>query len=116
MSTKRGERVLGPYEQHNGWRVIEIDGQGKRKSSLFETEQKAQRFIDIVTAARTPFWRSARDGRRMRGDVGHGDEDEDEVATTGRKLARERGDGRGVQLGPRIFGRDAAVVLVATRA
>lgn len=50
MSAKRGERVLGPYEQHNGWRVIEIDAQGKRTSSLFESEAKATRYIEILQA------------------------------------------------------------------
>lgn len=50
MSTKRGERLLGPYEQHNGWRVIEVDAQGGRTSSLHETEAKAERYIELLAA------------------------------------------------------------------
>jgi integrase len=48
MSAKRGERVLGPYEQSNGWRVVEIDAGGKRTSSVFETEQRAARYAEIL--------------------------------------------------------------------
>ena len=47
MSAKRGERVLGPYEQHNGWRVVEVDARRKRKSTLHETEAKALRYMDL---------------------------------------------------------------------
>lgn len=50
MRQRRGERLLGPYEQHNGWRVIEIDASGNRKSTLFDDEGKAQRYIEILTA------------------------------------------------------------------
>lgn len=35
------ERVLGPYKQHNGWRVIVIDDNGKRKSTVCKTEKAA---------------------------------------------------------------------------
>jgi integrase len=51
MSAKRGERFLGPYEQHNGWRVVEIDAAGERTSSLFDSEQRAERYIELMKAA-----------------------------------------------------------------
>lgn len=43
---KRGERVLGPYEEHESdgrvrYRVIVIDERGKKSSSLFDTEKAA---------------------------------------------------------------------------
>jgi hypothetical protein len=47
---RRGERILGPYEQPNGWRVIEVDALGARKYTLFDSENKAQRYIEILTA------------------------------------------------------------------
>jgi Meiotically Up-regulated Gene 113 (MUG113) protein len=47
---KRGERILGPYEQHNGWRVVMIDANGKRSSVILETEAKATRFIELLCA------------------------------------------------------------------
>jgi len=50
MRQRRGERILGPYEQHNGWRVVEIDAHGKRESTLFATEEKAQRYKDLLLA------------------------------------------------------------------
>ncbi len=50
MSTKRGERILGPYEQPNGWRIIEIAADGERKYSLFETEAKATRYKELLLA------------------------------------------------------------------
>lgn len=50
MRARRGERVLGPYEQPNGWRVIEVDAKGERKYTLFPTEAKASRYIEILTA------------------------------------------------------------------
>jgi integrase len=45
---KRGERVLGPYEQHNGWRVVEIDAKGEREASLHKSEKAALIYIDEV--------------------------------------------------------------------
>lgn len=48
MRKKGGERVLGPYEQHNGWRIIEIDADGERKSSLFPTEDEAEFYKDSL--------------------------------------------------------------------
>jgi integrase len=50
MSSKRGERILGPYEQHNGWRVIVIRVDGSRESRILETEGKATRLVEILTA------------------------------------------------------------------
>lgn len=47
---KRGERILGPYEERGGWRVIEVYANGKRTRTLFESEQKAQRYIDLMRA------------------------------------------------------------------
>lgn len=41
---QRGERVLGPYEQHNGFRVVSIYEDGTRKSFLFKTKGGAERF------------------------------------------------------------------------
>jgi integrase len=48
---KRGERVLGPYEEHDDehgvrYRVIEIDAKGKRSSSVFETQKGADLYKD----------------------------------------------------------------------
>jgi integrase len=50
MSTKRGERILGPYHQRSGWLVVSIDAKGKRESSVFETEGRAQRYADMMRA------------------------------------------------------------------
>jgi integrase len=50
MSSKRGERILGPYEQHNGWRVVEIDANGSRSSTLLDTEAKAVRYAEVLRA------------------------------------------------------------------
>lgn len=50
MSVKRGERILGPYEQSNGWRVDEIDALGNRSSTLLATEAKALRYVEILRA------------------------------------------------------------------
>ena len=42
---RRGERTLGPYKQHNGWRVVRIDAQGNRASTIYETEVMARTTI-----------------------------------------------------------------------
>jgi integrase len=47
---KRGERVLGPYEQHNGWRVVEITAKGERSSSLFAREIEAAEYAAELRA------------------------------------------------------------------
>lgn len=47
---KRGERVLGPYEQHNGFRIIEIDAAGERHSSVFDTEAEAEKYKELLVA------------------------------------------------------------------
>jgi integrase len=47
---KRGERFLGPYEQPKGWRVIEVDAANNRTSSMFETEARARRYIEMMRA------------------------------------------------------------------
>lgn len=46
---KRGsERVLGPYKQHNGWRIIAIDDKGGRTSTLHPTERHAELAKEIL--------------------------------------------------------------------
>ncbi len=50
MSARRGIRILGPYEQHNGFRVVEVDANGKRESTLFATAAKAQRYKELIEA------------------------------------------------------------------
>ncbi len=50
MSMKRTERVLGPYPDRKGFRVIQVDSAGKRESVVFETEVKAERYIEILNA------------------------------------------------------------------
>jgi integrase len=47
---KRGERILGPYEQAKGWRVIKVYESGKRSSAMFETEREAQRYVEMMEA------------------------------------------------------------------
>ena len=49
--TRSGERILGPYKERDGWRVIQVDATGKRESVLFETEAKADRYIEILHAS-----------------------------------------------------------------
>lgn len=44
------ERVLGPYEQHNGWRVVRVLADGTRKSRVLPTEGAARRYIDVLLA------------------------------------------------------------------
>lgn len=44
------ERVLGPYEQHNGFRVVRIMDNGSRKSRVFATEKAALLYMDTVRA------------------------------------------------------------------
>lgn len=52
MSRKpSGERILGPYPNRNGFRVIQIDAAGQRSATVFETEAKAQRFIELLQAS-----------------------------------------------------------------
>jgi integrase len=48
MSAKRGERILGPYPDRDGFRVIHVDVAGKRDSVVFETEAKAERYIELL--------------------------------------------------------------------
>jgi integrase len=50
VTAKRGERFLGPYEQPKGWRVIEVDAAGGRSSSMFPTEAKARRYVEMMEA------------------------------------------------------------------
>ena len=47
---RKGERVLGPYVDRKGWRVISVDATGKRESVVFDTEAKAARYIEILRA------------------------------------------------------------------
>lgn len=51
MSLRRGERILGPYPDRNGFRVIQIDAAGNRDSEVFETEAKAERYIELLRAS-----------------------------------------------------------------
>lgn len=51
MSRKKGERILGPYGQPEGWRVIEVDANGKRSSSMFDSEAKAEKYIELMRAS-----------------------------------------------------------------
>lgn len=50
MRKKGGERVLGPYEQHNGWRVIVIAADGSRTSTLHASEKEGQLAREILEA------------------------------------------------------------------
>lgn len=47
---RRGERVLGPYEQHNGFRVIRIFADSERESTLFPNEAAAERYKALLLA------------------------------------------------------------------
>jgi integrase len=47
---KRGERVLGPYEQHNGFRIVEIDERGVRHSTVHPTEKAATIYKETLLA------------------------------------------------------------------
>jgi integrase len=47
---KRGVRILGPYKQHNGYRIIEIDAKGERDSTIHSTRAKAQRYKELIEA------------------------------------------------------------------
>jgi integrase len=51
VSLRRGERILGPYPDRDGFRVIQINAAGKRDSEVFETEAKANRYIEILKAS-----------------------------------------------------------------
>lgn len=46
---KQDARVLGPYEQHNGWRLVEIDHDGFRTSTIYPTEAEARRAKELLT-------------------------------------------------------------------
>lgn len=50
MAVKRGARVLGPYEQDKGWRVIVVDESGDRQTRMFENDIDATRFADAARA------------------------------------------------------------------
>jgi integrase len=50
VSAKGTERILGPYPDRAGWRVIQVDAAGKRESAVFDSEAKANRYIEIVRA------------------------------------------------------------------
>lgn len=45
---KEGERILGPYEEDGVWRVVYVDAAGKRESSKFDSEAKAERYIELL--------------------------------------------------------------------
>lgn len=50
MSKKRGERILGPYRHHAGWRVMVVHADGTSQSRIVDTETKAQRLVEVLTA------------------------------------------------------------------
>ena len=50
MRKREGERILGPYPNRAGWRVIQVDAAGNREAAVFETEAKAERYIEILRA------------------------------------------------------------------
>jgi len=50
MTRRGGERVLGPYAERAGWRVVEIDAADRRTPRIFETEAKAERYIELLLA------------------------------------------------------------------
>ncbi len=50
VSRKLGQRILGPYEERAGWRVIEVDARGTKTPALFPTEVKAQRYVEMLRA------------------------------------------------------------------
>ncbi len=50
MTARRGERILGPYEQVNGWRIIEVADDGDRTYTLFPTEAKASKYKELLEA------------------------------------------------------------------
>lgn len=45
-----GERILGPYEQHNGWRVVRVFEDGTRKSRVLKSEKAAAKYIELLEA------------------------------------------------------------------
>lgn len=45
MRKRGGERVLGPYEQHNGYRVVRIFADGVRESTVLPTQREAEIYI-----------------------------------------------------------------------
>lgn len=47
---KRHQRILGPYEQHNGWRVVRVFDDGTRKSRVRPTEAQALRYMALLEA------------------------------------------------------------------
>lgn len=46
---KKGERILGPYEHGGGWRVIEVAADGSRTRSLFDSEARAKRYVELLS-------------------------------------------------------------------
>lgn len=55
MRKRGGERVLGPYEEHESdgrvrYRVIEVDAQGRRTSSVFDTDMAAEIYKEQLTS------------------------------------------------------------------
>jgi integrase len=50
VTAKRGERILGPYQHHSGWQIIEVAADGTRESTLLLPEAKAQRWKKALIA------------------------------------------------------------------
>jgi hypothetical protein len=42
---KHEERILGPYEDRRGWRIVHVSRGGEKASQLFETEKDALRAV-----------------------------------------------------------------------
>lgn len=50
MSARRGERLLGPYPDRDGFRVIEVGADGSRESTVHPTEARALRYMEMLRA------------------------------------------------------------------
>lgn len=50
MAKDKRERIYGPYPDRNGWRVVAVDGNGRRATKQFATEAAAQRVVDDARA------------------------------------------------------------------
>jgi integrase len=75
VSAKGRARILGPYEERAGWRLIVIDAFGTRAPRVFPTEAKARRYKEVFEAElarETHTTETALEAyRRHLADVGH---------------------------------------------
>ena len=51
MRDRGAERILGPYSDRAGYRVVQVDAAGNRESAFFDTEEKAERYVEILRAS-----------------------------------------------------------------